>query len=332
MLISVALPTYKRLPQLKRAVSDVFSQTWKDWELVISDDEEGTGGETWRWLQKIASADARVRIVKNTRGKHGQIYNVNSACLATKGDWIKPFFDDDRMLPNCLETFADVICRAEELTSREPGCPDVVMAGCRAQKWRNGVHVGDEKNFVSHAVEVIDGRNVLKAMCLQDAWNGRTPTHMIMRGDIVRGGALMVENADFKHPLDVRWFSRVLEQGSLAMTDSVLVGECQGEVASGTSELWREEPFVTEELRKVYLEIYDRANHDATWPSRLTVDCVKCGTRGIYHLSRRQFVPAFKFLLLMLRSPIGIYYTGKWLLCQRFSKRFTATSRIYAKV
>ena len=46
MKVSVAMPTYKRLPQLKRAVDDVLSQTYKDWELVISDDEEGEGEDS----------------------------------------------------------------------------------------------------------------------------------------------------------------------------------------------------------------------------------------------------------------------------------------------
>lgn len=319
MKVSVAMPTYKRLPQLKRAVGDVLAQTYKDWELVISDDEEGEG-ETWKWLQELSLRDGRVRILKNTRGKHGQIYNVNSACLATKGEWIKPFFDDDRMLPNCLEDMIAVAEKCKEL--------DVVMVGCRAQKWRSGEHVGDDKDFTKGRVEVIDKRNVLKAMCLQDNWNGRTPTHVLMKGDVVRGGATMVEDALFKHPLDVRWFSRVLEHGAMAFTNQVLVCECQGEVASGTSELWKEEPFVTEELRRVYAEIQSRIVPPYEKVSARVVDSVRCGTRGIYHLARHQFSSGLKYLLLMLRSPTGIYLTCKWLFRQARPGFFPATERI----
>lgn len=45
-LISVAIPTYRRLPMLRRAIESVFAQTYADWEVVISDDE-APSGETW---------------------------------------------------------------------------------------------------------------------------------------------------------------------------------------------------------------------------------------------------------------------------------------------
>lgn len=37
--ITVAIPTYRRLPMLRRAVESVFAQTFTDWEMVGSDDE-----------------------------------------------------------------------------------------------------------------------------------------------------------------------------------------------------------------------------------------------------------------------------------------------------
>lgn len=323
MKVSVAMPTYKRLPQLKRAVSDVLSQTFTDWELVVSDDEVGEDGETWMWLQNLAQKDARVRVIKNKGARHGQIYNVNSACRATHGEWIKPFFDDDRMLPDCLAEFVR-IAESDLAKSR-----NVVMIGARAQQWRNGVHVSDEKSFVRHPIEVIAAEDTLRAMCLLDNWNGRTPTHVFMRGDVVREGALMVENSDFKHPLDVRWFSRILMHGAFAMTDKVLVGECQGEVQSGTSELWKEEGFVTEELRKIYSEVFDLAKRDKCWPAKRVVDSLRCGTRGVYHLRQKQFKLAVKYLALMLRSVSGLFLTAKWLLRQILPGRFTATRRYY---
>lgn len=322
MLISVAMPTYKRLPLLKRAVSDVMTQTWTDWELVISDDEIDEG-ETWMYLAVLAKTDSRIKILKNKCGKHGQIYNVNSALNACTGDWIKPFFDDDRMLPTCLEELVSVA------TSDKAIRENVVMVGCRAQKWRNGIHVGDDENFTKHPIEIISQGQVLKAMCLLDNWNGRTPTHMLMRGDIIRSGVTMVEDAAFKHPIDVRWFGRILEHGSFAMTDKVLVCECQGEVASGTSELWKEEAFVTEELRHVYCdEIWGRAQRDSTWPARRTIDGLVCGVRGIYLLKIKQWMTALKYIMRFLIVPSAWPKLVAW--CQRKYKpgSYTATERL----
>lgn len=322
MLISVAMPTYKRLPQLKRAVDDVLAQTWKDWELVISDDEVGDEGETWKWLQDLAAKDSRVKILKNKRGKHGQIYNVNSACFATNGEWVKPFFDDDRMLPNCLEEFAKI---AESDLIKDN---NVVLIGCRAQRWRNGINVGDEKNFVRHGVEVIPQGDALRSFCLLDSRNGRTPTHMFMRGDVIRAGVGMVEDAQFKHPLDVRWYGRLLEHGGYAMTDRVLVGECQGEVASGTSELLKEEPFVTEETRYVYREVWER-NHDASWPSWRSIDGLICGVRALYHARHGQWRSFAKYLLRVFMSPSAPIHISKWLLRQLRPGHFAAVKRVF---
>ena len=321
MLISVAMPTYKRLPQLRRAVDDVLAQTWKDWELVISDDEVGDEGETWKWLQELAARDNRVKVLKNMRGKHGPIYNVNSACFATNGEWVKPFFDDDRMLPNCLEEFAKI---AERDLIKDN---NVVLIGCRAQRWRNGINVGDEKNFARHGVEVIPQGDALRSFCLLDSRNGRTPTHMLMRGDIIRSGVGMVEDAQFKHPLDVRWYGRLLEHGAYAMTDKVLVGECQGEVESGTSELWREEALVTEETRHVYREVWER-NHDASWPAWRSIDGLICGVRALYHARHGQWRCFAKYLLRVVMSPIAPFFLFKCVSRQLWPGHFTAVKRI----
>lgn len=322
MRISIAMPTYKRLSFLKKAVSDVLAQTWSDWELVISDDEVDEG-ETWTYLTNLVKTDSRIKILKNKRGKHGQIYNVNSALSACTGDWIKPFFDDDRMLPTCL---ADLVSVAtSELAVRE----NVVMVGCRAQKWRNGVHVGDDENFIRHSIEVIPQNQVLKAMCLLDNWNGRTPTHMLMRGDVIRSGATMVEDSAFKHPIDVRWFGRILEHGAFAMTDKVLVCECQGEVASGTSELWKEEAFVTEELRRVYCnEIWERAMKDRSWPSKKTVNGIVCGVRSIYLFRIGQRTRAIKFFVHAAMAPGAWWKIIKWCLRKISPGTYTATMRV----
>jgi len=331
MTISVAMPTYRRLPQLQRAVADVQAQSWKDWELIISDDEKEPG-ETWAWLQELAAKDPRVRVVRNTGEIHGQIWNVNNALRQCTGDWIKPFFDDDRMLPNCLEEFARCVDQIQQSNNPTIQQFPIVLIGARAQSWRNGVHVCDEADFTTHELEAIpDGATARLAMCLYDTWNGRTPTHMLIRGDVVRAGAMMVEDKKFKHPIDVRWFGRILEHGGVAFTNKVLVAECQGEVASGTSELWKEEGYVTEQIRQVYAEIYNRAKDRGEtrgWPSLRSIDAEICGVRGLYHLKMRQWRWAARYLFFALLHPTGWPKVVRWLRAKRSPGHYTATERV----
>lgn len=298
-----------------------MAQTYTDWELVISDDENGDG-ESWQWLVKLAKADNRVIIVKNEQSRHGQIWNVNNALRHCSGDWIKPLFDDDGMLPKCLETFVAIATKH----------PELAMIGARAESWRNGVKVGDEADFTQSEIELIpDGLEARKAMCLYDTWNGRTPTHVMIRGDVVRRGAVMVEDDEFKHPLDVRWFGRILEHGGMGFSNQVLVQERQGETASGTSELWTQEGFLTEELRRVYREIYMRAKERediSNWPSLKAIDAQICGVRGLYHLTKKQIPWAIKYLSRLMIMPTAWPLVLRWLKAKCKPGFYTATERI----
>ena len=336
MKISVAMPTYKRLPQLKKAVASVQAQTHTNWELVISDDEK-TPGETWAWLQEVAKSDPRIRVIRNEGEKHGQIYNVNNALRACTAEWVKPLFDDDRMLPDCLAVFADAVTRIEKKYNDSTithssflisHSTPVALIGARAQRWRDGKYVDDEPDFTTHDLEFIPKEDALLAMCQRDLWNGRTPTHCMMRVRFPDGAFVgMVENADYKHQIDVRWFGRLLERGGVAMTNKVLVCECQGECESGTSTLWKEEGFVSEEARRIYCELWDRAEKDKRWPSRRAVDRMICGLRGVYHLRKHQFGWAIKYLALMLTSLGGTRMTINWLRRKANPGRHTATVR-----
>ena len=58
-LISVYLPTYNRLELLKRAVQSIQNQTYKNFEIIIVDDNSSDG--TQEFLEKIAREDSRVR-------------------------------------------------------------------------------------------------------------------------------------------------------------------------------------------------------------------------------------------------------------------------------
>jgi len=317
MLVSVLIPTYKRLQFLKRAVEDVFAQIFSDWEIVVSDDEVGEG-ETWKWLKEVAAKDQRIRIFKNDGPKHGQVFNVNNGLKECRGDWIKVLFDDDRMLPECLEKMLAAARRV----------PGVAMIGCRAQKWRNGVHVGDEKDFAKGDIDVISKDDCQMAVLKFDRWNGRTPTHMLIRNDAIRAGALMPEDGRYNVPVDVVWFSKILNVGSYVMMRDVLVQQREGEVASVTSGARADEQNLDKELFLAYRDVYD-ALHQAkkkciTWRA---VEGEINGIRGIYHLKCGRFGLGLKMILKMLKSIRAPFLTLRWLLQESFPGHFPATNR-----
>jgi len=127
--ITVAIPTYRRLPMLRRAIESVFAQTFTDWELGVSDDE-APPGETWNFLESLA-ADARVRPIRNV-SPHGASFNHSSALKAARGQWIKFLHDDDVLKPNCLEVLATIV--------KEYPC--TIAVSCACEQFLDGKLVG----------------------------------------------------------------------------------------------------------------------------------------------------------------------------------------------
>jgi len=321
MKISVAMPTYKRLSLLKRAVADVQAQTFANWELVVSDDEKEPG-ETWAWLQELAKSDQRVKVFRNIGENHGQIWNVNNALRQCTGDWVKPFFDDDRMHPNCLAKMLEV---AE--------CyPAAAMIGCRAQKWRSGQYVGDDKNYTRHSIEVVRQEDCRRAIFLYDRWNGRTPQHMMIRRSAIEAGAVMPEDEKYQVPVDWIWFSRVLDHGDYVMLADVLVEQHEGEVSSVTSNARADELAFDEELQGAYYDIWEETPEDLRAGIHARdVNAEICGVRGFYHLKRGCYVVGMRMMLQSFRTWRGPLLVVRWLLQETFHGRFNATYRAFSK-
>lgn len=95
--VSIVLPTYNRLPLLRRAVASVIAQTFCDWELVVVDD--GSTDATRDYLEAIG--DARVRPVWLEH--RGDLTSARSAGLRhVRGEWVAFLDSDDLWLPEKL--------------------------------------------------------------------------------------------------------------------------------------------------------------------------------------------------------------------------------------
>ena len=96
-IVSVILPTYDRLPLLRKAIASVAGQTFSDWELIVVDD--GSTDGTREYLEAID--DRRVRpIVLEHRG----ITSARNAGLRlARGEWVAFHDSDDLWLPEKLE-------------------------------------------------------------------------------------------------------------------------------------------------------------------------------------------------------------------------------------
>ncbi|MBV7309644.1 MULTISPECIES: glycosyltransferase [Acinetobacter] len=103
-LISVYIPTYNRLELLKRAVQSVQNQTYKNFEIIIVDDNSSDG--TQDFLVGLTKVDSRIRYFFKDKNS-GACVSRNIAINLAQGELITGLDDDDYFLPHRLEFFLD---------------------------------------------------------------------------------------------------------------------------------------------------------------------------------------------------------------------------------
>lgn len=106
MKFSITIPAFKQ-KYLYEAIESCLAQTFKDFELIIVDDASPED------LKSVVDRfqDSRIRYYRNEKncGAMHVVDNWNICLGYAKGDYIICMGDDDRLLPNCLEEYAQLI-------------------------------------------------------------------------------------------------------------------------------------------------------------------------------------------------------------------------------
>jgi glycosyltransferase involved in cell wall biosynthesis len=208
-MVSVVIPTYRRRTLLVRAIESVRSQTFANWELVVSDDESEPG-ETWAYLQELTKTDARIRVLRNAC-ERGQVGNTNNGLLNARGTWIKPLHDDDVLKPHCLE----------RLVAAVEGMRDVAVVSSTATYFQAGRLRKSDQTGRS-PLEVIKSRYVPLAMYLQEAGAGE-PTCVMVHRRIIEAGTLFEDVEGLTSGVDSDWNARASVHGDLLLVNEPLV-------------------------------------------------------------------------------------------------------------
>lgn len=98
--VSVVIPTLNALPYLRDALASVLRQTWQNVDLIVVDG--GSIDGTIEFVEDLAAADKRVRLVMQTKGLIGEARNIG--IQEAQYDWIACLDADDIAYPNWLES------------------------------------------------------------------------------------------------------------------------------------------------------------------------------------------------------------------------------------
>jgi glycosyltransferase involved in cell wall biosynthesis len=105
MLITVGIPTYRRIAYLQEAVESALNQTFDDYEILISQNphpDPSVSGPIEDWCRQQAESNPKIRYRKNERNV-GASDNLNAIADEARGEFVLLIGDDDRLLPRCLE-------------------------------------------------------------------------------------------------------------------------------------------------------------------------------------------------------------------------------------
>lgn len=294
--VSVCIPTCRRPQLLRRAIESVLAQTWQDWELIISDDEDPPGG-TWKHLTELQKQDARVTAL-HCGAPHGQAANTNRTLLAARGEWLKPLHDDDVLRPDCLET----------LVSAARCLPSAVMVSGRIARYRDGRPVAEAKAGRGAWLEMLPQRYVHLAMYLQDCHAG-VPTQVMVNRKAIKQGALFADTPGIVFSADALWNCEVLKHGDLLYVNRVVAEHHQGHETltsrKTADRLAAEYPIVLAKVR----ENIDPNLHPPPFEAALGMaNCI----RVFYEFKKRKFAVGF-------RLAWGIGRLASWMLAARWA-------------
>lgn len=99
-LVSVIIPCYNTEKYVEQAVRSIMSQTYKNLEIIITDDCSTDG--TFSILQKLAAEDSRIKLYKNETNLK-IVKTLNNMILQANGKYIARMDADDISLPKRIE-------------------------------------------------------------------------------------------------------------------------------------------------------------------------------------------------------------------------------------
>ena len=109
-LVSVGVVTYNSADYVIETLNSVFKQTYKEIELIISDDNssDNTIQLCQQWLASHKERFINTELI-TSKENTGVARNSNRAFCASHGAWYKLLDGDDVLFDNCIQDFVDFI-------------------------------------------------------------------------------------------------------------------------------------------------------------------------------------------------------------------------------
>src|SRR4030042_2346798 len=99
-LLSIGMPVYNGQNYIKEALNSILRQTFKDFELIISDN--GSSDGTQKICEEYAHKDKRIKYIRHEHNR-GASWNFNYVAGLASGKYFKWAGHDDNLSPEFLK-------------------------------------------------------------------------------------------------------------------------------------------------------------------------------------------------------------------------------------
>lgn len=100
-LVTIVVPTYNRLPLLKRLMDSLFQQTYPHVEILVVNN--GCGDGTREYLDELCRLDTRVRSFEFAVNTGSPMACYNKGIELARGEYICFIYDDDTLVHDAIE-------------------------------------------------------------------------------------------------------------------------------------------------------------------------------------------------------------------------------------
>lgn len=211
-LVSVCLPVWNGANFVEAAINSVLAQTHSDFELIVIDD--CSTDQSASIINRLAAKDSRIRFYRN-QTRLGLFENYNKCMSLAKGDYIKPFAQDDLLAPQMVEQLLKLFSYNS----------DVVLASC-ARNWIDGEDklLGGAYRSIPTASDIFfTGQRIARSKLLQCSIFPIVnligePAAVLFPRNVIGNGF----DTRYKHLGDLEYWLRLLESGKFICTSEKL--------------------------------------------------------------------------------------------------------------
>ena len=243
--VSIGMPVYNGEPYVQEALDAILTQTFSDFELVVSDN--ASTDSTPEIVRDYANRDRRIRYERSPVNR-GASRNYWRALELSRGPYFRWAAADDLSGPQSLERCVEVLDRDPEVILAYPSTRFIDGEGNVTRSYDDGLDLPDDRpsDRFARLRQNLGRCNAIFGLMRREVLEQTGPLGSYMGSDIVLLGELALHGR-FREVPEASFYRRMHEAAFSGKTEE----EQQAfyEPGSGRATYWREWRHLGEHLR-----------------------------------------------------------------------------------